>query len=642
LTIFRIFAFSLLPACGLNTFGQTDSSTKADTSSTSSGNDDPCSELAPLALDILTKNCAKCHGPGSASEGGIAYILDLEKLVDHNKVVPGDATTSRIFARIVAETNPMPPTTETVRPSALEKDTVEAWINQCISGPTCADRAFIGRDEVLVKISQDLNAVDSGGRPFTRYLTFVHLYNAGYCDSQIDAYRQALSKLVNSLSTATKITAPAAIDDDRLIFRIDIRDYRWQHVDGNIVKLSEPSAYFRDGDDATISVDEQNELDKAFNDVWDMMVDQNPYTVEYLGDVATDIKSQTSTQFPIVQGDAFIDIASRSPLYYDILNIPKRSGKLRPGDPDCGALGTPDVCLETQLAINILNNIADELLTDDNDVARAGLKMSAVSEYSRVVERHADLSYGGAFWISYDFDGEIDRQNIMAHPLDFDFDSSQIIFTLRNGLQGYMLTNAAGGRINEAPITITQDASQHDFLVRNGISCIGCHTAGIVQVQDDIRYALDAGTLDVQFDDLTKEAIRSLYPRRDDLAALQQQDIDRFNSSLDRADVARGTKGEPVITSFTAFDENVTLRRMGAEYDLTELEMLKNIGKLSPDLFGLADGRSITRRVLTDYYRTGVCILNLGCTRSCPGAKDGVARICLLTDTNSDGIGDAP
>jgi hypothetical protein len=239
-----------------------------------------------------------------------------------------------------------------------------------------------------------------------------------------------------------------------------------------------------------------------------------PVHVEYLGDVATSIKEQTKTNFPIMQGDAFIDVASRSPLYYDILGIPQRSAKLRAEDPDCGAAGTPPSASRPSSAVDILKNIDEEFENNDDVVARAGFKKSDVSDFNRVVERHLFKNANNrAFWISYDFAGQSGKQNITVNPLDFDFDGGEIIFTLPNGMQGYMLTDAAGNRLNEGPLNIVQDESQKDFLVRNGVSCMGCHSAGMIKVQDDIRYALDENMSETAFDAIERDQIRDLYPR---------------------------------------------------------------------------------------------------------------------------------
>ena len=110
-----------------------------------------------------------------------------------------------------------------------------------------------------------------------------------------------------------------------------------------------------------------------------------------------------------------------------------------------------------------------------------------------------------------------------------EFAGGEIIFSLPNGLQAYMLTDQKGNRLNEGPINIVQDESQKDFLVRNGVSCMGCHSSGMIKVNDDIRFKLDEGMPGVNFDDITKDQIRDLYPRREDFDDLQQEDVDRFN-----------------------------------------------------------------------------------------------------------------
>ena len=593
-----------------------------------------CVNLEPRVLGILETNCAKCHGPG-ANQGGIGYILDLEELIAKNKVISGDAASSPIFKRMTADVAPMPPATETQRPSETDTEIVGKWINECAGVQSCADQPFISRNTMLTKINQDLSLINLETLPFTRYFSFVHLHNAGWCDAEIEIFRQALSKLVNSLSHGTLIKAPVAIDEERLIYRIDIGDYKWEAVAGTQFRLSEPSFYFPD--------DPVGDLGRTYSDIWEMMADQTPYTVEYIGDVAVNIKKQTGTNFPIMPGDAFIDATSRSPLYYDILGIPLRSAQLRPEDPPCGAPGTADECLETQLGINILGNIQKEFDQNDDIVGRAGFKKSDVSEFNRVVERHLfEFANNRTFWVSYDFAGQNGFQNILVHPLDFEFDGGEIIFSLENGLQGYMLTNAAGARLNEGPSNIVQDPSQKDQLVRNGVSCMGCHSAGMIKVNDDIRYAIDEEMSGVLFDDATIDQIEDLYPPREDFTLLQQEDIDRFNAGLTKAGVTVGGEKEPVLTTFLAFDDDVTLRRVGAEYDLTETDMLKNLGKLGDDLSDLAEGATIQRRDFSETFRVGACILNIGCTRACPGEGSVENRTCGLTDTDDDGIGDQP
>jgi hypothetical protein len=186
-----------------------------------------CIDLEPRVLAVFEANCAKCHGAGSPAQGGIDYILDLDLLMAQSKVIPGNPEESRVYDRMSAAMSPMPPTSETQRPTAADIESVGKWIDECAGVQSCAEQPFISRDQILTKINQDLSTVDLQALPFTRYFSFVHLHNAGWCDAEIEPFRQALAKLVNSLSQETQIKAPVAIDDQRLIYRIDISDYDW-------------------------------------------------------------------------------------------------------------------------------------------------------------------------------------------------------------------------------------------------------------------------------------------------------------------------------------------------------------------------------------------------------------------------------
>ena len=566
-----------------------------------------CVDLEPRVLAVFEANCAKCHGAGTVAQGGMDYILDLGTLVEKEKVIPGKPEESRVWLRMTNAESPMPPPSEMQRPSESDVQSVHDWIAGCAGVQSCGEQPFMTRDVMLQKINADISAVPLQNQKFTRYFSFVHLWNAGWCDAEIEVFRQALIKLVNSLSQETLIKAPEAIDAERLIYRIDISDYDWDLDDGEArPKLSESTFYFP-----------EDPVGKSFDDRWEMMADQNPYNIEFVGQIALNIKNLAGTHFPIMQGDAFIDASSRSPLYYDILGIPKRSAQLTPEDDVC----TADECLETQLKINILANIADEKINDDGKVARAGFHESDVSDFNRVIERHRFTDANNrVFWLSYDFNSQSGKANIGVHPLDFEFAGGEIIFSLPNGLQAYMLTDQKGNRLNEGPIDIVQDESQKDFLVRNGVSCMGCHSSGMIKKPDDVRFELDAGQAETQFSDPDKEFIRALYPERDEFEELYNQDVRRFNDALEAAGVVPETKLEPVITSFLSFDEDINLRRAASELGLRESDLGKDIGQLSPDLNELSkESGTVQRPDFTDNFSDSACIELVGCSRSCPG-----------------------
>ena len=94
-------------------------------------------------------------------------------------------------------------------------------------------------------------------------------------------------------------------------------------------------------------------------------------------------------------------------------------------------------------------------------------------------------------WKSHDFAGSTDAQNIFTHPLSFERDGGEVIFNLPNGLQAYYIADKSGTRINVAPTEIVSDPAAKDPAVRNGLSCIGCHTKGMKTFTDQVRSVIE-------------------------------------------------------------------------------------------------------------------------------------------------------
>ena len=180
----------------------------------------------PCAL--FQTHCYRCHGQDGANEGGLNYILDRDKLVERRKLVPGQPNKSRLFKRLTNPDDPMPPADEKVRPSKEDISLLRAWIAGAPGAqPPTPKRTFLATADVLDLIRADLDKVPERSRRFTRYFTLTHLYNAGLSADELQSYRHALSKLVNSLSWDSRIVVPQPIDPAGTILRIDLRDYQW-------------------------------------------------------------------------------------------------------------------------------------------------------------------------------------------------------------------------------------------------------------------------------------------------------------------------------------------------------------------------------------------------------------------------------
>ena len=537
--------------------------------------------LAKQARAILKAHCFVCHGEDGAAEGGLNFILDANRLVSRRIVVPKDPLKSKLYRQV--KSGNMPKDLDPLSP--VEIETLRKWIEgggRDFNPPT-AQRKFISPTDILEFIQADLKKLDANDRPFQRYFTITHLYNAGIPDTELETYRRGLSKLINSLSWAAKIVRPVPIDPARTVLRIDINDFLWTEK------------------------------------TWDRILDENPYGVTYDKQgagihtpVAAYCYKATGTDQPFIRADWFVARASVPPLYHDILDLPKTDREL-----------------EKRLRVDVARNLRI------GRAARAGFTNSGVSQNNRLIERHnADLTRG-AYWKSYDFAANSGRKNLFAHPLgpsgarSFEHDGGEIIFNLPNGLQAYLLTDAKGNRIDKGPTAIVRDPKRPDSAVVNGLSCMSCHTGGMIFKDDEIRAAVlgNAAT----FTAAELNSVKRLYPTRPEFRKLQEADAKRFADAVTATGGKVGTT-EPIVTLVQRFEEPLDLPLAAAEAGLPMSEFLAGLKKsprLSRTLAALVvPGGTVKRDVYVANFGAVVSDLQLG---TFAGRKSGVV-------TNSIGM----
>lgn len=498
----------------------------------------PPQALAEQVKRVFAANCYRCHGENGAAEGKMAYVTDLAALARKQKVLPRDPLNSKLYKRLVSADDPMPPLADeddkpvTRRPSQAEIALVRQWIEAGAPADAAAAvasaRAPVSEADVLAAIDRDLSRADDRAQPFLRYFTITHLYNAGLGDDELQTFRGGLSKLVNSLSWGRQVVVPAPIDAARAIFRIDLRDYKWnEHT-------------------------------------WARILAADPYGVTYSTPTARDVYARTRCALPYVRADWFVFAASRPPLYHDVLELPD-------GDAE----------LERILKVDVAEDIRTER------VARAGFNGSGVASNNRIIQRE-DSPYG-AYWKSYDFrkPGADDRKNVFAHPLGpgpepgfFEQDGGEIIFNLPNGLQAYMLVNGEGRRIDKGPADVVSDPKQADRAVVNGVSCMSCHVNGMIGKTDQVRDTVlnnPAG-----YDANTAALVKALYPPRATLDALLKDDAGRFLAAVARTQAAR-TRSEPIVSLSLQFQSDLDASLAAAEAGVTP-QRLREVVARSPAL----------------------------------------------------------
>lgn len=457
-------------------------------------------------------------------------MLRTVDLIDGGYVVPNDADSSSVWER-VAVSRDMP---DGAQPLSDEKlSVIREWID---AGAPSFDSQVDVRPQVtlsdnLTAIRDDLRKHSESQRKYLRYFTLTHMHNNSRVSSDdLNVVRAGLSKLVNSLSWQIRRHIPTPIDQQKTIMRIDVREVGWDE-----------------------------------DEKWNLLLEKYPYGL--LFDVSDDevIRARSSEvhdlsgqRLPAIRADWFIRYASSPPLYHDLLGLPD------------GAFA--DRKLEEMLGVDVERDVRESSLH------RAAFVQSNVSLHNRLVDRHVGrrtrTGIGTAYyWKSYDFASSAGRQDLTRHPLGpafsvhdtaaFQHDGGEVVFSLPNGMQGYLIVDAKGNRIDEAPISVVVDSERKPLnspVVVNGISCMACHDRGIRKFRDTVRRS------HAVFGE-ARRSVERLYSPRTTMAKLIASDESHFLKSL--ADVmspfADVLTTEPISAVTQFYVDGLNLMDVAAE-----------------------------------------------------------------------------
>ena len=517
-------------------------------------------DLAQEAYAIFQQSCLGCHGEHGAFTEDL--IIERAALVASGTVVPRNPDASEFLKRLIedtAEKPRMPWGQPALSADALE--TIRHWIQAgAPDWDVQYDVNFITTDAMLDTIQKHLETLLEFNRPFARYFTLTHLYNAAESPEALGAYRVALSKLVNSLSWGVEVINPTPIDAQETIFYIDLRHYEW---------------------------DVRNEAWTQIEREYPYSIDFDPETQANLHEKLTILRTEMDCEVPFVHVDWFLANASLPPLYHDILDLPETDREL-----------------EQQLEVDVRRNIDT---APGFRVWRAGFNDSGVSRNNRVVERHT--SRYGAYWKSYDFAGSVGTQFIFTHPLSFKHDGGEVVFNLPNGLQGYYISDALGNRIDEAPTEIVSNPAASNPAVRNGLSCIGCHTEGIKTFEDEVRAVFMKAP-----ESLERDQVLRLYVEQSEMDGYVAKDTEKYRLALEKTGGVFGGSIEPVHRFHEEFHYPVDAAHAAAAVGLETEAFLQAVdNKLSLQRLGLAgfleDG-DVSRDAWTANFTQVISALN--------------------------------
>lgn len=529
--------------------------------------------LAVQAQGVLAKNCSGsgCHGDENAFKFN---VRQRETLIRSKVVAPKDAANSELLRRV--ETGSMP--LGAPKLSAADIQTLRVWIEggapDFAAAADAPARPFISEAEIIRAIRRDLEAAPERDREYLRYFSLAHLHNnPAISDPDLQLYRSSLGKLVNHLSWKREISVPRAVDAHEAVLRIDLRDFGWS------------------------------------GDTWKRLLAAYPYgflTRKLRGELRQ-IQDLAGVEVPYLRVDWFVATASVPPLYHELLQLPETVQEL-----------------EQMLGVDAQQNVRQDR------AARAGVRSSGVSQNNRAVERH--VTRYGAYWKSFDFAGNRSDQDIFAHPLDFREDGGEYIFHLPNGLQGYLLSNAQGKRLDAAPINIVRDRTNPlDPTVLNGRSCIGCHFQGMKVFQDDVRATIQA-QLRPRFDDAKALA---LYVPQPELDGLFKRDTEQFLAALRQtgSETPKSDADEPINVLSNRYLGEVSVAQAAADVGLELAEFRRRITN-RPELEQrglhqlLAPNGGIKRDAWEEHF--GTVLLELGLADYVKPARPTAHRVAAL------------
>jgi cyclophilin family peptidyl-prolyl cis-trans isomerase/mono/diheme cytochrome c family protein len=556
-------------------------------------------DVRARVAELFRDKCIDCHGADMAKpKAGFKGVELVDELLKNPKYVKRfDPANSLLYQYLSgAQTPQMPKGDDPL--SEEELAAVRAWIGEKPAGggaAPVAPAAFKARpivdDEAVVKIIHaDLASMPAAERAHYRYITYTNLWNERIpegasaaeqakfqndTDELIKSTRLGFAKMLNSLSWSPAMAMPKRIDRDGLVERIDLRgilcaerQYHWSSTQ------------------------------------WDMLCARYPYGRAIGIKQEEEIVQWLGTEMPFVRADWFVHATSRPPLYHDLLGLPGGDGK--PG---------ADTILERMLGVDVRKNILEGM-----HVARAGIrdKQSGVSQHNRLIERH-ELADGAYYWKSYDFEDSVGTGNLVMHPLGpsnleglpdnqrefaFEHAGGEIIFSLPNGLQGYLLVTEDGTRIDDGPSKIVfdrDDSADVKGQITNGISCIACHSGGINLKLDQIR----DGSLKILPRGLRDE-LEALFPANEAMDRMQKADKARFMAAVARLGITDGcdqTQCESVRKVSLRFGENLTFERAAAEFGASVGDFREAFGGKLKGLRAQLESGAVSRAEFINRFR---------------------------------------
>lgn len=512
---------------------------------------------------LLERTCHSCHGGDGPPEKGVV-VLDYDALVRSKNLVPGDIR-SPILSQVLLEKMPQDGDLEPAEVQLLQSWVVAGAPRWGATTPVQLLPTMNG-DALASLAERDYRKFTPDNQKYLRYVSFAHLTGRGLAATALAGHRAALAKAINSTSWKLKFVRPVQVDEVGLLLRFDLRDLGWTLQQWS--KLVEDYPYDQWGAFIPAKLGQFGELTPA------KRVVARPRREHTLG---------VTDELLVVRADWLVEQVTSPAHYHALLELPTMLSRL-----------------EDMLGVDRTRAVSEE-----TSVLATGQRNSGVSQHNRAVHRYESKT--GGYYLSFDFASSEGPSDILANPLALRPAGHEVIFTLPNGLHGYMITDGVGRRIDEAPTTIVSDRTRPDRpAVVNGRSCLSCHFEGLKALGDDVAPHL-AELTSVDYD-LRKA--RAIYRGKEAMEAARLEDQQRYEQALTSLGISplpRRPRDEPIARTLRAHELDLDLAAVASEAFMKPDELRKVLAR-ADDALGfkrlLAVGGALTRTAWESSYIT--------------------------------------
>ena len=471
---------------------------------------------------IFETHCAQCHQTGkltlAAPAGHLANILDLAELARTPHLVRrAEPDASRLYQVLLDRHKPLELGADIKWPDADDIQRVRTWIEELEpNSAACETQPKLTPAAIAQAIDAAVLAAGEAAGQELRFVSLAPFVNGCATAAEMEAYRQGVAKLLNSLSWGAQPVAPVAIDGAKAILSFKLSDIGWVDEHWNALARAEPKAFALD---------------------------------------LSGLLAQPAANTRPIRGDWLALTASQAPYYSELL-------------------GLPPTLDETARLLGINRDPATWVIRP----MRAGLRTSALTRGPRIIER--DQADGRRFWLAYDFADGTGERDAFERPLgaikgapdksQFRADGMRLIFGLPNGFIGFGLFEPDGHRIDQLGARLELDPSHSAGPTVAGLSCLSCHTAGLKPFTDQMRAHVASDKFTGPRE--VKDQVLALYETSNEWSRVLDEDSYRFRRSLIQAGIDpdlswRGL--EPLAALAAAYRQGVDLTVLAAEAGLT-------------------------------------------------------------------------